>query len=313
MGAIRRPIGDRLGNPGIGVLAAATRAQSRAGHRHRRRKSPPGRARARGWRPQRLRRPEPADHSRAGPRARQSPRPQRGQDPRRWSPPGLSAEGGCSPLPRRDRQADRQGSPSDLPGPPDRWLGPWPSRPGEHRTAHPDRPAARHLERSGVAFLPDKPFHEHHQVQPLAGLAVEQWPRDKAVVGLVDAGAGALAVAHSGTWLGHIIGRPDLVAYINTVTAAGLPPTARLRVSPGGLIVPLADQDATISHLARLGSADLVTVRRKLAPTGRWACQRCGRLWQDPRRPGPRWYDLSDDDGPHVCPGCFSFAFTNPM
>jgi HIRAN domain len=164
-----------------------------------------------------------------------------------------------------------------------------------------------------VAFLPDSPFHEHHQVQPLAGLSTEQWPKDKAVIVLVDAGASALAVAHGDTWLGHIIGRPDLVAYINNVTAAGLPPTAQLRVGPGGLIVPLADQDATISHLARLGSADLATVRRKLAPTGRWACQRCGRLWQDPRRPGSRWYDLTDDDGSHVCPGCFSYAFTHPM
>jgi hypothetical protein len=45
--------------------------------------------------------------------------------------------------------------------------------------------------------------------------------------------------------------------------------------------------------------------------TGRWACQRCGRLWHDPRRPGRRWYDLTDD-GPHVCPGCFSYAFTHP-
>jgi hypothetical protein len=164
-----------------------------------------------------------------------------------------------------------------------------------------------------VAFLPDRPFHEHHQVQPLAGLAAEQWPKDKAVVGLVDAGAGALAVAHGDLWLGHILGRPDRVAYINWITAAGLPPTAQLRVSSGGLVVLLADQDATISHLDRLGSADLTTVRRQLAPTGRWACQRCRRLWQDPRRPGPHWYDLTDDDGPHVCPGCFSYAFTHPM
>jgi hypothetical protein len=162
-----------------------------------------------------------------------------------------------------------------------------------------------------VAFLPAIPFHEHHQVQLGAGLAADQWPKDKAVVTLVD--AGALAVCHRDTWLGHIIGRPELVAYINCVTAAGLPPTVRVRVNPGGLVVPLADQDATISHLTRLGSADLATVRRKVAPTGRWACQRCGRLWQDPRRPARRWYDLTDDDGPHVCPGCFSCASTHPM
>jgi hypothetical protein len=35
-----------------------------------------------------------------------------------------------------------------------------------------------------VAFPPDRPFHEHHQVQPLAGPSAEQWPKDKAVVGL---------------------------------------------------------------------------------------------------------------------------------
>jgi hypothetical protein len=164
-----------------------------------------------------------------------------------------------------------------------------------------------------VAFLPDRPFHEHHEVQLLTDLAAEQWPKDKAVVGLVAAGAGALAVCHGDTWLGHIIGRQELVAYVNCVTAAGLPPTAQLRVSPGRLIVPLADQDATISHLTRLGSEDLPTVRRKVAPTGRWACQRCGRLWQDLRHPHRRWYDLTHEDGPHVCPGCFSYAFTHPM
>jgi hypothetical protein len=164
-----------------------------------------------------------------------------------------------------------------------------------------------------AAFLPDTPFHEHHEVHPLRELAADAWPKDKAVVTLVDAGSGALALRHGETWLGHIIGRPDLVAYIGRVAAAGLPPTARIRAQQGRLVVPLADHEATIVLLMRLGTGDLPTLRRKVAPTGRWACQRCGRLWQDPRHPGRRWYDLADDDGPHVCPGCFSYAFTHPM
>jgi transposase InsO family protein len=46
-------------------------------------------------------------------------------------------------------------------------------------------------------------------------------------------------VSHGDTWLGHIIGRSELVAYVNWVTAAGLPPTAQLRVSPDGLNLTL--------------------------------------------------------------------------
>jgi len=164
-----------------------------------------------------------------------------------------------------------------------------------------------------AAFLPDTPFHEHHEVHPLPGLAADALPKDKAVVTLVDAGSGALALRHRETWLGHITDRPDLVAYIGRVAAAGLPPTARVRVQRGRLVVPLADPEVTIVHLIRLGTGDLSTVRCQVAPTGRWACQRCGRLWHDPRHPGRRWYDLTDDDGPHVCPGCFSYAFTHPM
>jgi hypothetical protein len=164
-----------------------------------------------------------------------------------------------------------------------------------------------------AAFLPDLPFHEHHEVHLLPGLAADAVPKDKAVVTLADAGAGALALRHGETWLGHIPDRPDLVAYIGRVVAAGLPPTARIRVQQGRLVVPLADHEATISQLIRLGPGGLPAVRRRVAPTGRWACQRCGRLWRDPRNPGRRWYDLTDDDGPHVCPGCFSYALTHPM
>lgn len=65
-----------------------------------------------------------------------------------------------------------------------------------------------------VAFLPATPFHEHHQVHLLPDLPAAAWPKDKAVVTLVDAGSGALALRHGETWLGHIINRLDLVAYI---------------------------------------------------------------------------------------------------
>jgi hypothetical protein len=164
-----------------------------------------------------------------------------------------------------------------------------------------------------VEFLPATPFHEHHEVHLLPGLPADVWPKDKAVVALVDAGSGALALRHGETWLGHITDRPDLVAYIGRVVAAGLPPTARVRVQQGRLLVPLADQDAMIGHLSRLGTVDLPAIRRQLAPTGRWVCQRGGRRWRDRRHPGRRWYELVDDDGPHVRPQCFSYSLTHPI
>jgi hypothetical protein len=120
-----------------------------------------------------------------------------------------------------------------------------------------------------VAFLPATPPHEHHQVHLLPDLPAAAWPKDKAVVTLVDAGSGALALRHGETWLGHIINRPDLVAYIGRVLAASLPPTARVRVQQGRLLVPLADQDAMIGRLSRLGTGDLPGIRRRLArPAG---------------------------------------------
>ena len=164
-----------------------------------------------------------------------------------------------------------------------------------------------------AAFLPATPYHENHQVHLLPGLPAEAWPRDKAIVTLADAGAGALALRHGESWLGHITGRPDLATYIGRIVTAGLPPTARVRVQQGRLLAQLADQDATIVQLSRLGTDDLPAIRRQLTPTGRWACQRCGRLWQNPHHPGRRWYDLVDDDGPHVCPNCFSYSLTHPM
>ena len=130
-----------------------------------------------------------------------------------------------------------------------------------------------------AAFLPATPYHENHQVQLLPGLPAEAWPRDKAIITLADAGHGALALRHGDTWLGHLTGRPDLAAYIGRIVTAGLPPTARVRVQQGRLFAQLADQDATIGQLSRLGTGDLSAIRRQLTPTGRWACQRCGRLW----------------------------------
>jgi hypothetical protein len=164
-----------------------------------------------------------------------------------------------------------------------------------------------------AAFLPAAPYHENREVRLLPGLPAEAWPRDKAIVTLADAGAGALALRHGEIWLGHITNRPDLVAYIGRIVTAGLPPTARVRVQQGRLFAQRADQDAIIGQLSRLGTGDLSAIRRQLAPTGRWACQRCGRLWQNPHHPGRRWYDLVDDDGPHVCPNCFSYSLTHPM
>ncbi|HKP99662.1 MAG TPA: HIRAN domain-containing protein [Actinomycetes bacterium] len=163
------------------------------------------------------------------------------------------------------------------------------------------------------AFLPATPYHENHQVELLPGLPAEAWPPDKAIVSLADAGAGALALRHGEPWLGHITDRPDLVTYVGRIVAACLPPTARVRIQQGRLLAQLADQDATIGQLSELGTDDFPAIRRQLTPTGRWACQRCGRLWQDPRHPGRRWYDLVDDDGPHVCPNCFSYSLTHPM
>ena len=76
-----------------------------------------------------------------------------------------------------------------------------------------------------AAFLPATPYHENHQVHLLPGLPAEAWPRDKAMVTLADAGAGALALRHGEIWLGHITGRPDLATYIGRIVTAGLPPT----------------------------------------------------------------------------------------
>jgi hypothetical protein len=101
-----------------------------------------------------------------------------------------------------------------------------------------------------------------------------------------------------------------LVDFVGRVEKAGLPRTARVRVRHGLLVVPLADQEAMVALLTRLGTGDLLTLRRRVAPTGRWACQRCERLWHGPRPPGRRWYELTDD-GLHVWPGCFSYAFTH--
>jgi hypothetical protein len=116
-----------------------------------------------------------------------------------------------------------------------------------------------------AAFLPAIPYHENHQIQLLPGRPAEAWPRDKAMVTLADAGADALALRHGEIWLGHITGRPDLVTYISRIVTAGLPPTARVRIQQGRLLAQLADQDATIVQLSRLGTHDLPAVRTPLA------------------------------------------------
>jgi hypothetical protein len=163
-----------------------------------------------------------------------------------------------------------------------------------------------------AAFLPATPYHENHQVQLLPGLPAEAWPGDNAIVTLADAGAGALAreTAKAGS-----VTSPAARTWPST-SAESWPLACRRpcgSVSSRAACSPqLADQDATIVQLSRLGTDDLLAIRRQLTPTGRWVCQRCGRLWQDPRHPGRRWYDLVDD-GPHVCPNCFSYSLTHPM
>jgi hypothetical protein len=161
-------------------------------------------------------------------------------------------------------------------------------------------------------FLPDGPFHEHYEVRLLPAVSADMLPKDRALVALVETSADALAVRHGETWLGHITHRPDLVEFIRRVVAAGLPATARVRVHDGRLTVPFADQDAVMSRLMQYGINRVRDLREQLVPNGWWVCQRCGRLWWDPRQPEPGWMYQTEEDGPNICPSCGSYAFTHP-
>jgi rubrerythrin len=58
---------------------------------------------------------------------------------------------------------------------------------------------------------------------------------------------------------------------------------------------------------------DRVAALRSRKQTGRWACDRCGVQWEDPERAPDQWWTHRADEGPHVCPGCYSYAYTSPF
>jgi hypothetical protein len=56
------------------------------------------------------------------------------------------------------------------------------------------------------------------------------------------------------------------------------------------------------------------TVRRagrQLPPTFRWVCLRCKNQFQRKRPAELSWWTFKE--GPHVCPGCQSYAHTIPL
>ena len=81
------------------------------------------------------------------------------------------------------------------------------------------------------------------------------------------------------------------------------------------LAIAITDPASVTAALDKVHGGDLRAIRRKLLPTGWWICQRCHRIWSDPRRPPRNWYDIEDEDcgSPHICPGCWSYAFTHPL
>ncbi len=166
-----------------------------------------------------------------------------------------------------------------------------------------------------AAFLPVIPWHEDHIVTLNPGGPGLSGLSRQSVVTLAPAHADGTEVSVDGVTFGHIRNRPDIAAYVTRVHAAGLPATAKAQAADGQLIVSVADGSAVIAALDRLGSGDLAAIRRRLDPTGRWICQRCNRIWTDPRRPPQRWYEIEDENcgSPHVCPGCWSYKFTHSL
>jgi ribosomal protein L37AE/L43A len=196
-------------------------------------------------------------------------------------------------------------------------TGGWDRGPGDRGTIGVDIHTSRRPSRwtGGGAFLSESPWHEEVVVAvEAAGNGLPRMP-GRFVVTLEDASSG-IAVLHGESIIGGILGRPDLAALVNRVRTAGLPATANARVSTDGkLIVRVADQDAVTAALNRYGCQDLRSIRVSAEPTGRWLCKRCGRTWTDSRYPPRRWYEITDDtvDSPHICPGCYSYAFTFPL
>ncbi|MGO9082849.1 MAG: HIRAN domain-containing protein [Streptosporangiaceae bacterium] len=166
-----------------------------------------------------------------------------------------------------------------------------------------------------AAFLPVVPWHEDHIVEShRSGTGFDGLAR-KPVVTLADTQAGVVSVSIGTVTLGRILGRPGIAAYVACVRAAGLPATAQAQATDGQLVVTVTDPAAVTAALDKLGGGELAAIRRRLPPTGRWICQRCHRIWSDPRQPPPRWYDIEDEDcgSPHICPGCRSYRFTHPL
>jgi hypothetical protein len=165
-----------------------------------------------------------------------------------------------------------------------------------------------------AAFLPSYPWSERLVIAPSPALTLPAPLRDKAVVTLTDRGARSLAARYGDAHIGQIVNRPDLAEFVARVRTLGLPTTTSVRMESGSMAIYLADVDVIASCIAALPVCDLRMLRRIVRPTGRWICERCGRVWSDPRRPPDRWYDFADEDesSPHICPGCWSYAFTHP-
>jgi hypothetical protein len=158
-------------------------------------------------------------------------------------------------------------------------------------------------------FLPSFPWHE---LLPVVGARLGQVPKH-AVVTLVDAGGGNLAVKLLDEWIGHVVNRPDLARLVHQVSAAGLPATAEAQAVDRCPYIRVCDMDTVSACMASLPAGGLRDVRRTLRPTGRWVCTRCHRLWANTSPLPARWYDQSgDDDSPWCCPGCWSYAYTHP-
>ena len=165
-----------------------------------------------------------------------------------------------------------------------------------------------------VAFLPDSPWHEDIVV---AVDAASSGMPARSVVTLRNTSDG-VAVLRGDAFIGGVFNRADLADLVHQVEEAGLPATAIARLATKGkLLVRVADPEAVADGLRRLGPGVLRDIRARTAPTGRWLCKRCGSIWNDPRRPPRRWYNLDFADGPsnspHICPQCGTYRFTLPM
>jgi hypothetical protein len=167
----------------------------------------------------------------------------------------------------------------------------------------------------GGGFLPAIPWHEQHVIPLDPGRFGISGLASRPVVTLADADHRGVAVLIAGAIVGKIPGRPDLSTFVSRVKAAGLPATVQARTVDDQLIVEFADPDAVVAALDRLGTGDLRTIRCSVQPTGWWICQRCHRIWNSPQRPPRHWYDIEDEDSgsPHICPQCWSYAFTHPF